>query len=130
MPGQYLSGEQLVSADRVIKLERIGADVHIVRRHGSSYRRLKLYGSDGHVRFFLVQTPGTGHWSSTATSDERVLQMLRMFNQLLERHPDSRRRHLKFHTPAIVTIWPQVSDRTRSPCLPCAAKSSLLIIRV
>jgi len=108
MPGQYLSGEHNGASDKVVKLERIGADVNIVRRHGSSYRRLKMYGSDGHVRFFLVQTPGTGHWSSTATSDERVLQLLRMYNQLLDRHPESRRRHLKFHTPAIVTIWPQV----------------------
>lgn len=108
MPGQYLSGEFTGSPDQVVKLERIGSDVHIVRRHGSSYRRLKLYGSDGHARYFLVQTPGTGHWSATGTSDERIMQLLRMFNRLLHRHPESRKRQLAFHTPAIVTIWPQV----------------------
>jgi len=108
MPGQYLSGDHTGSADQVVKLERIGTDVHIIRRHGSSYRRLKMYGSDGHVRYFLVQTPGTGHWSTTATSDERLMQFLQLYNKLLLQHPESRRRHLTFHTPAIVGIWPQV----------------------
>lgn len=55
MPGQWLNGEE-VQQDQTIMLERIGADVAIVRRHSSSYRRLQFYGSDGKTRNFLVQT--------------------------------------------------------------------------
>jgi hypothetical protein len=37
------------------------------------------------------------------------MQLLRLLNQLLERHPESRRRLLAWHTPIIVPVWPQVS---------------------
>ncbi len=55
MPGQWLNGEE-AQPDHAVMLERIGADVAIVRRHSSSYRRLQFIGSDGKVRYFLVQT--------------------------------------------------------------------------
>ena len=45
-----------VSADSVVLLESFGSNVAIVRRHSASYRRLVLYGSDGHARHMLVQT--------------------------------------------------------------------------
>ena len=108
IPGQYLDVDSSGSAERSTKLDRIGSNVAIIRRHGSSYRRLKLFAADGNSHFFLVQTPGTGHWSTTATSDERMMQLLRLYSKLLLRFPESRRRHLSFHTPTIVTIWPQV----------------------
>ena len=108
IPGQYLDVDSSGSAERSTKLDRFGSNVAIIRRHGSSYRRLKLFSADGSSHFFLVQTPGTGHWSTTATSDERMMQLLRLYSKLLLRFPESRRRHLSFHTPAIVTIWPQV----------------------
>ena len=42
-------------------------------------------------------------------SDERMMQLLRQLNRLLDKHPESRRRHLSFHTPAIVPVWTQAS---------------------
>ncbi len=35
------------------------------------------------------------------------MQLLRQLNRLLDKHPESRRRHLSFHTPAIVPVWTQ-----------------------
>jgi hypothetical protein len=57
LPGQYLSGAE-VNPDSIIYLEGIGADVAIVRRNASSFRRLSLLCSDGHTRHMLVQVGG------------------------------------------------------------------------
>ena len=55
MPGQYLPGDE-VTPDNSVYIERIHSNVAIVRRHGTSFRRLGFTGSDGHMRFFIVQT--------------------------------------------------------------------------
>ena len=62
MPGQYLAGHE-IAPEAVVYLDRIGANVGIVRRHATSYRRLALQGSDGRTVHFLVQTGQ--HWSNT-----------------------------------------------------------------
>ncbi|BDA47386.1 probable transcription-associated protein 1 [Coccomyxa sp. Obi] len=106
MPGQYLGGAE-VAPEAVVFLERIGSNVGIVRRHATSYRRLALHGSDGKTVHFLVQTGQ--HWSNTSgAADERMMQLLRNMNRLLDKHPQSRRRHLAWHTPIIVPVYPQV----------------------
>jgi len=87
-----------------VKLDRIGADIPIVRRHGSSFRRLTLIGSDGSQRHFIVETS----LSPNARSDERILQLFRVMNQMFDKHKESRRRHICFHTPIIIPIWSQV----------------------
>jgi len=102
MPGQYLTDKEMHG--ELVRLERIGPDVGIVRRHGSSHRRLAFIGTDGRTKYFLVQTTQT----PTARGEERMMQLLRTFNQLLERHCETRSRHLSYHTPAIIPIWPQV----------------------
>ncbi len=63
MPGQYL-GTAEVAPEAVVYLERFGANVGIVRRHATSYRRLAMNGSNGKTLYFLVQTGQ--HWSTTA----------------------------------------------------------------
>jgi transformation/transcription domain-associated protein len=82
-------------------VERIGADVEVVRRTCSSSRRVAFYGSDGQARHFLaLQQSG-----STAGSEERVNQLLRAANGLLATHPQSRRRGLRFTAPRGVAIF-------------------------
>ncbi|KAH7432383.1 hypothetical protein KP509_07G020000 [Ceratopteris richardii] len=103
VPGQYFS-EQEVAPDHTVKLDRIGADVPIVRRHGSSHRRLTMLGSDGSQTHFLVQTSLT----PSARSDERMVQLFRVLNRLFDKNKESRRRHLAFYTPIIIPVWPQV----------------------
>ena len=51
-------------------------------------------------------------------NDERMAHLMRAMNRLLDRHPQSRRRHLAWHTPAIVPVWPQVPPDTVL-CLVC-----------
>lgn len=50
----------------------------------------------------------TGQNSTQGAADERMMQLLRLLNRLLERSPESRRRLLAWHTPIIVPVWPQV----------------------
>lgn len=95
---------QEVAPDHTIKLDRISADIPIVRRHGSSFRRLTLIGSDGSQRHFIVQTSLTPN----ARSDERMLQLFRVLNRMFDKHKESRRRHLCINTPVIIPVWSQV----------------------
>jgi transformation/transcription domain-associated protein len=104
VPGQYSGDAELTAVDRLVKLERIGADVHVVRRHGSSYRCLTFLGADGSERRFLVQTSLT----PAARGEERMLQLLRSLNASLGHHIETRRRGLCYYTPAVVPVWPQV----------------------
>ncbi|XVE82488.1 hypothetical protein DITRI_Ditri16bG0008800 [Diplodiscus trichospermus] len=103
IPGQYFS-DQEISPDHTVKLDQVGADIPIVRRHGSSFRRLTLIGSDGSQRHFIVQTSLTPN----ARSDERILQLFRVMNQMFDKHKESRRRHICIHTPIIIPVWSQV----------------------
>ncbi|KAM3364322.1 hypothetical protein ACQJBY_014578 [Aegilops geniculata] len=103
LPGQYFT-DQEVAPDHTVKLDRVGPDIPIVRRHGSSFRRLTLIGSDGSQRHFIVQTSLTPN----ARSDERMLQLFRVLNKMFDKHKESRRRHLAIHTPIIIPVWSQV----------------------
>ncbi|XP_072974683.1 uncharacterized protein [Typha angustifolia] len=103
VPGQYFT-DQEVAPDHTVKLDRVGSDIPIVRRHGSSFRRLTLIGSDGSQRHFIVQTSLTPN----ARSDERMLQLFRVLNKMFDKHKESRRRHLTIHTPIIIPVWSQV----------------------
>lgn len=103
VPGQYFC-DQEIAPDHTVKLDRVGADIPIVRRHGSSFRRLTLIGSDGSQRHFIVQTSLTPN----ARSDERILQLFRVMNQMFDKHKESRRRHICIHTPIIIPVWSQV----------------------
>jgi hypothetical protein len=58
-------------------------------------------------------------------SDERMMQLLRQLNRLLDKYPESRRRHLNFHTPAIVPVWTQA----RPTALRLLSASTLLSLR-
>lgn len=67
----YLIFFQEIAPDHTVKLDRVAADIPIVRRHGSSFRRLTLIGFDGSQRHFIVQTSLTPN----ARTDERILQL-------------------------------------------------------
>ncbi|CAN4078750.1 unnamed protein product [Withania somnifera] len=103
VPGQYFT-DQAIAPDHTVKLDRVAADIPIVRRHGSSFRRLTLIGSDGSQRHFIVQTSLTPN----ARSDERILQLFRVMNRMFDKHKESRRRHICIHTPIIIPVWSQV----------------------
>lgn len=58
---------------------------------------------------------------AAGASDERMMQLLRLLNRLLDKHPESRRRHLNFYTPAIVPVWMQVPTSHTGPPSPQAS---------
>lgn len=43
------------------------------------------------------------------SSEERMMQLLRLINGLLEKHPESRSRKLAAHAPIIVAVYSQVT---------------------
>ncbi|KAI9394585.1 hypothetical protein POPTR_005G114300v4 [Populus trichocarpa] len=98
----------------VLKLEeesRVLRDFHVVDVEvpGQYFcdqviERLTLIGSDGSQRHFIVQTSLTPN----ARSDERILQLFRVMNQMFDKHKESRRRHICIHTPIIIPVWSQV----------------------
>jgi len=111
VPGQHSGEEGFHSAsgsgpgDRgLVKLDRVGAEVHVVRRHGTSHRCLTFIGVDGSERRFLVQTSLT----PAARGEERMLQLLRSLNASLAHHAQTRSRGLSYYVPAVVPVWPQV----------------------
>ncbi|PON46354.1 Phosphatidylinositol 3-kinase, Vps34 type [Parasponia andersonii] len=95
---------QEIAPDHTVKLDRVGADIAIMPRHGSSFRRLTLIGSDGSQRHFIVQKS----FAPSARSDERILQLFRVLNQMFDKHKESRRRHIYFNTPINIPVWSQV----------------------
>lgn len=91
--------------DGPVLLEAFGATVSLVRRQGSTFRRLALHGSDGHTRHMIVQQ--SQNWQQ-ASVDERLLQAQRAFNRLLDMHPQSRARMLGWYVPVVVPIFSTV----------------------
>lgn len=89
--------------DGPVLLEAIGATVAIVRRQGAAYRRLAFHGSDGRTRHMIIQQHQ--NWQQ-ASVEERLLQLQRAFNRLLDAHPQSRARALHWYTPAVVPVYP------------------------
>lgn len=85
-------------------IERLGADIDIVRRACSSSRRFTIIGSDGQKRTFLLQH--VHQQPVPPQSEERIWQLLRASNGVLSAHPESRRRGLSFYAPRTAAVLP------------------------
>ena len=102
VPGQYLQHRD--KNQDFIRIERFLPDVDLVRTCGFSHRRLKLRGHDGSVHPFAVQHPAARH----SRREERTLQLFRIFNTVLSKRKESRRRNLQFHLPLIQPLAPSI----------------------
>ena len=101
MPAQYGDlGEP--SPEQHDRLDRFLSEVELVRWHKSFHRCLTMRGSTGHLAHFLIQTSLNPY----APSDDRVLQLQRVFNRLLEKNKQTRKRHLAFHVSAMSPLTP------------------------
>ena len=98
VPGQYLLLRD-VGSD-FVKLERFDSQVEIVRRHGSSFRRIIMVGSDGSRTPFIVQNPS----SRQSRREERVVQLLRMADAIVDKNIVSKRHSLSLCVQNIVPI--------------------------
>ena len=104
IPG-YRQSRQISTQEEPVYVEGVLSDIDIVQRYGSSHRRITLLGSNGEKFTFLIQS-GLG---PSTSCDERVMSLLHAFNSVLEENAETRRRATKFFTPAIISLWPQIT---------------------
>ncbi len=102
VPGQYLQHRDKNSD--FVRIERFLPDVELIRGVGNCHRRLKILGHDGSVHPFAIQFPA----ARSSRREERILQLFRIFNGILAKRKESRRRNLQFHLPLMVPITPSV----------------------
>ncbi|EAA58803.1 hypothetical protein AN8000.2 [Aspergillus nidulans FGSC A4] len=102
IPGQYLQHKD--KNQDFIRIDRFLPDIDLVRGIGVCHRRLKIRGHDGSVHPFAVQHPAARH----CRREERILQLFRIFNGVLGKRKESRRRNLNFHLPLMVPLAPHI----------------------
>ncbi|KAF2455722.1 hypothetical protein BDY21DRAFT_71272 [Lineolata rhizophorae] len=102
VPGQYLEHRDK-NAD-FVKIERFLPNVDLVRGVAVCHRRLKIRGHDGSMHSFAVQHPAARH----CRREERILQLFRIFNSVLLKRKESRRRNIQFHLPLMIPLSPSV----------------------
>ncbi|KAF2111319.1 hypothetical protein BDV96DRAFT_190671 [Lophiotrema nucula] len=102
VPGQYLQHRDKNSD--FVRIERFLPDVDLVRGIGICHRRIKIRGHDGSVHPFAIQFPA----ARNSRREERILQLFRIFNGILAKRKESRRRNLQFHLPLVIPITPSV----------------------
>ncbi|KAI5799270.1 hypothetical protein DFH27DRAFT_653555 [Peziza echinospora] len=102
VPGQYLLHKD--NNKDFIRIDRFLPKVDIVRGYGVCHRRLRMRGHDGSVHTFAIQHPAARH----CRREERILQLFRIFNGVLSRRKESRRRNLQFHLPLMVPLAPHI----------------------
>jgi transformation/transcription domain-associated protein len=102
IPGQYLQHKD--KNQDFIRIDRFLPDIDLVRGIGVCHRRLKIRGHDGSAHAFAVQHPAARH----CRREERILQLFRIFNGVLAKRKESRRRNLYFHLPLMVPVAPHI----------------------
>ncbi|THH10763.1 hypothetical protein EW146_g8270 [Bondarzewia mesenterica] len=97
IPGQYTEDKD--SNQNFAKILKFGPKFENCRSHGYCWRRFTIHGSDNSRVSFAVQLPSGRH----IRREERVLQVFRTFNGVLNRKKESRKRNLTFHIPSAIT---------------------------
>ncbi|CEG78709.1 hypothetical protein RMATCC62417_13277 [Rhizopus microsporus] len=102
IPGQYLMLTD--NANNFLRIDRFLPEVEIIRNYGNCFRRITIRGHDGSLHPFVIQNPSARQFRR----EERLMQLFRLLNGVLERKRDSRMRNLDFHLPQIVPLAPNV----------------------
>lgn len=102
VPGQYLQHRD--KNQDFVRIERFLPDVELVRNSGTSHRRIQIRGHDGSMHPFAVQHPTPRH----VRREERVIQLFRIFNGVLSKRKESRRRNLSFTLPTMQPLAPSI----------------------
>ncbi|KAI5780891.1 hypothetical protein EDC01DRAFT_259729 [Geopyxis carbonaria] len=102
VPGQYLLHKD--NNKDFVRIDRFLPKVDVIRGYGICHRRLKMRGHDGSVHAFAVQHPAARH----CRREERIAQLFRIFNGVLGRRKESRRRNLSFHLPLMIPLAPHL----------------------
>jgi hypothetical protein len=104
IPGQYSKIFSEPRPELHAKLLRFGSQVTTRQRHGTSQRRLTMIGSNGQAYHFNVMF-AIPHATRT---DERMMQLHTMVQQLLSKHVQAQRRNLSVQVPTVVPITPRM----------------------
>ncbi|KAG6816156.1 hypothetical protein H0H87_008290 [Tephrocybe sp. NHM501043] len=102
VPGQYT--EEKDNNQNFVRIQKFAPKVENCRSSGLCWRRFTVHGSDSSQFAFSVQVPGFRQFRR----EDRVSQLLRIFNSTLSRKKESRKRNLHFHLPAAVSFSPMV----------------------
>ncbi|PWN50372.1 hypothetical protein IE53DRAFT_368968 [Violaceomyces palustris] len=102
VPGQYLRLED--NNSDFVKISRFLPVFDMTRSSGMCTRRLTILSNKGSLHSFAVQLPSARY----CRREERILQLLRFLNRVLERRKETRKRGLTFHVPIAVPLAPQV----------------------
>ena len=109
VPGQYLKLED--NNSDFVKIARFVPTFELTRSSGICTRRISILSHKGSVHSFAIQLPSARY----CRREERILQLLRCLNRILEKRKETRRRGLVFSTPAAIPFSPQLrlleSDR-------------------
>ncbi|GAA5934352.1 histone acetyltransferase TRA1 [Sporobolomyces koalae] len=96
MFGQYHQHED--NNNNFVRINHVNNEYKVIYSHGTFFRRLSFFGTDGSVHQFSIQIPA----GRNARREERIMQLLRMLNCPLASRKESRKRGLQFNVPAIV----------------------------
>ena len=102
VPGQYLLHKDKNSD--FIRIERFLPNIDLVRSVGFSHRRIRIRGHDGSVHTFAIQSPAARH----SRREERNFQLFRIFNGILSKRKEARRRNLNFFLPLVIPLAPSI----------------------
>ena len=102
VPGQYLLHRD--KNQDFVRIERFLPNINMVRSCGYSHRRITIRGHDGSLHPFAVQHPTARH----SRREERILQLFRIFNCVLSKRKESRRRNLTFTLPIMQPLAPSI----------------------
>ncbi|EPX72752.1 transcription-associated protein [Schizosaccharomyces octosporus yFS286] len=98
IPGQYLLDRD--NNNDFVRLERFVPNVDLIRGHNICYKRLTMRGYDGILYPFALQYPATRH----SRREERMHQLLRSINSILERKIEVQRRNITFNVPISIPL--------------------------
>ncbi|KAJ7638852.1 FAT domain-containing protein [Roridomyces roridus] len=102
VPGQYTEDKD--SNQNFIRIQKFGPKFENCRTHGFTWKRIVIHGTDNSKTTFSIQVNITRN----SRREERVMQIFRTFNGSLMRKPQSRKRNLSFHIPAVVSFSPNL----------------------
>ena len=102
VPGQYLKLDD--NSSNFVRIVRFLPEYTLMRTNGVCNRRITILGNKGSLHSFAVQLPSARY----CRREERISQLLRLLNTVLERKIQTRKRSLAFNVPIAAPISPQL----------------------
>lgn len=102
LPGEFLVPKH---NNYYVRIARFMPRVDVVHKHNTAARRLYIRGHNGKIYPYLIVNDTS---LMESRNEERVLQVLRLFNHNMSKQKETARRFLNFTVPKVVAISPQL----------------------